>query len=133
LSVYGASFLVLRSGLQLSQVAATEGRIRHTIARDHGVSGYLYEINSLRFPVSRAASEALDEALSYRVYYLSRGRRVLNIEPMGEGNWEPEDQPALASTPQSTLRRRATGGVLRPPGPPPLLARRRGGASGQQA
>jgi hypothetical protein len=48
------------------------------------VPAYRYVINGLAFAVSKAGYDALDERLTYRVYYTARGRKLLNIEPLGD-------------------------------------------------
>ncbi len=45
---------------------------------------YYYEIQAQRFEVANSAAyDALDERFWYRVYYLPRSHRIVNIEPLG--------------------------------------------------
>jgi hypothetical protein len=50
------------------------------------IGGYYYhfEIDGLRFTVSKEGWDVLDEQLTYRLYYTPRGKRLLNMEVVGE-------------------------------------------------
>ena len=51
---------------------------------------YTYQIKKLKFRVSRKAFHALVDGWQYRVYYSSRSKRLLAIEPQDSG------QPMIA-------------------------------------
>lgn len=66
------------------RVATATGRIRRTMQNAGTRAVYRYVVNGLAFPVSKAGYDALDERLTYQVYFTARGERLLNIEPIGE-------------------------------------------------
>lgn len=71
-------------------VATIEGyvrRVSHTTSFENGESTtYYYDVNRMRFQIAgRAAYEALDETLRYRVYYLPHTKQMINIEPIAGG------------------------------------------------
>ena len=71
-------------------VATVDGfvrRVAHSTSFEHGESTtYYYDISRMRFQIAgRAAYEALDETLRYRLYYLPHTKQLINIEPIGGG------------------------------------------------
>lgn len=88
--------------LSAGALATIEGyvrRVSHTTYFEHGESTtYYYDINRMRFQVAgRAAYEALDESLRYRVYYLPHTKQLINIEPVAGGSGAPNPDGAFAN------------------------------------
>jgi hypothetical protein len=70
------------------KVAVVEGMIRKTTRTSTDSDGststtYHYRIGRLSFRVRRAGYRLLNARLRYRVYYLPRTRKVVNLEPVG--------------------------------------------------
>jgi hypothetical protein len=68
------------------QVLVAEGVVTKDVemSLDHEyasvTASYYYRVNKLALPVNRAGYEALIDGLEYRLYYLPRSRKLVNIE-----------------------------------------------------
>jgi len=69
------------------QVVVTEGLVRKTFSehlnrmwQKHRT--YYYQINNLKFEVSRRSYNALVTGLAYRLYYVPRSKTMVGIEPL---------------------------------------------------
>lgn len=79
----------LATDLRDRRPAVVEGHIRKVVRDQDVLPIYEYELNGRRFRVAKGAYEALDEALTYRVYSLPRSRMLLSIEPVERESVEP--------------------------------------------
>jgi hypothetical protein len=79
----------LLSDLRGRRPAVVEGHIRKVVRDQDVLPIYEYELNGRRFRVAKAAYEALDEALTYRVYSLPHSQLLLSIEPVERESVEP--------------------------------------------
>ena len=70
------------AGGRAEMVQAVVGRSTYTThSHNHSSTTYYYNVNHLRFAVSRPAYEALLEDRTYKVYYSPGAKKFLNIEP----------------------------------------------------
>lgn len=65
------------------KAASTTGHVDRASFVQHGRPVHTFEVNGMLFHVSEAGYDALDERLTYRVYYTPRTKRLLNMEPIG--------------------------------------------------
>jgi hypothetical protein len=63
-------------------VSKSEGQVRKLTYEVEYVPTHFFEIDGKRFRVPEAVYDVLDESLLYRVYFLSKGNRLLSIEPL---------------------------------------------------
>jgi len=65
------------------KVEHTDGLVTRHIHHARNTLYYTYQINNLKFHVSRSAYNALIEGRQYRVYFAPRSKRLVAIEPLG--------------------------------------------------
>jgi hypothetical protein len=89
----GAVWNILRTGLDLitQSVANVEGVVIRTEHRTRNGRYYTYQIKNLKFRVPRNAFRALVDGWEYRVYYSSRSKRLLAIEPIRQNKFSASD------------------------------------------
>ena len=82
----GAVWNIIKAFLDLltQGVAHEEGFVARYEHRTRNGRYYTYQIKKLKFRVSRNAYHALVDGWEYRVYYSSRSKRLLAIEPLQE-------------------------------------------------
>lgn len=80
----GAAWGILRTALDLltRSVTNVEGPVIRREHRTRNSRYYTYQIKNLKFRVSRNAFHALVDGWEYRVYYSSRSKRLLAVEPL---------------------------------------------------
>jgi len=80
----GAVWSMLKIGLDLltRSVTNVEGFVMRREHRTRNGRYYTYQIQKLKFRVSRNAFHALVDGWEYRVYYSTRSKRLLAIEPL---------------------------------------------------
>jgi len=89
----GAVWNILRTVLDLltQSVTQVEGIVVRHEHRTRNGRYYTYQIKYLKFRVSRAAFRALVDGWEYRVYYSSRSKRLLAIEPIRQNTFSASD------------------------------------------
>ena len=82
----GAVWNIFKTLLDLltQSVAHEEGFVARYEHRTRNGRYYTYQIKKLKFRVSRSSFHALVDGWEYRVYYSSRSKRLLAIEPLRE-------------------------------------------------
>ena len=80
----GSIWNIIKAFLDLltQSVAKEEGFVIRQEHRTRNGRYYTYQIKKLKFRVSRKAFHALVDGWEYRVYYSSRSKRLLAIEPL---------------------------------------------------
>jgi hypothetical protein len=75
---------IIKTSLDLltQSVAHEDGFVTRQEHRTRNGRYYTYQIKKLKFRVSRSAFHALVDSWEYRVYYSSRSKRLLAIEPL---------------------------------------------------